>query len=720
MSIITIHCRLVAGIKKNINRKSIKNISVEDRALLQKPLDEKIEVELSKLTVNDPKVKKKIERTTFVTLCESSEDVRQHLWHFFLTSSLLIDELLDRLSRHPNFQTWRQQCELPTDELEACWLDLKNSPIYDKKLPGRFFSSVYSMVKNIYDSWLALNGKKQRRLNGLKRLTKIVYSDENLLEMSDCQFEQLQAKAESMLAEIDKEIAGSKKPLSRIDLLFKKYTELPDSDILGRSAIAYLIRHGCKIESKIEPAAKFKKWFRTKLKESRRLETQLAGRFPRGRDLNGTAFLNALEIATKNEPQDNQELMLWQSQILRDPSSLPHPIKFNSNTDLRWFKLYRRQYQCKQTATGESIESMELTQRLFVEFNGLTRGYNYIFEVNCDDRQIDRFQQFLNDDRLSRNSSSDEKCSPSLSTLRSAHLLWVRKKSQDRHRRHTLSTQTADEPWNTHQLYLHCSIETKSLTAEGMREIQQQKTQKVNNTLVKQSKNTDPSSGQQQSQRKNQTSRGLLNRSLPRPSRPKYQGNPQIIVGLIFDPIRPIYLAVVDVTTGKTITCRSTRQLLGDKYPKLSEYRLKQQQNSSLRWKQNQQGQFNQPTESTQGEYLDRLLAKAVIQVAQEFKAASISLPPVNNSIEKNQSELEAYAEEEIPEDIVTQQQLTRKASVVIHKWSYNRLSGYIINNAAKLDIAVERGSLSSLGTPPQQAAETAISAYNSRKHIKK
>ncbi len=75
MSIITIRCRLVAGIKKNINRKSIKNISVEDRALLQKPLDEKIEIELSKPTVNDPKVKKKIEKTTFVTLCESSEDV---------------------------------------------------------------------------------------------------------------------------------------------------------------------------------------------------------------------------------------------------------------------------------------------------------------------------------------------------------------------------------------------------------------------------------------------------------------------------------------------------------------------------------------------------------------------------------------------------------------------------------------------------------------------
>jgi hypothetical protein len=30
------------------------------------------------------------------------------------------------------------------------------------------------------------------------------------------------------------------------------HTELPEEYIIGRSAIAYLIRHGCKIEPKIE------------------------------------------------------------------------------------------------------------------------------------------------------------------------------------------------------------------------------------------------------------------------------------------------------------------------------------------------------------------------------------------------------------------------------------------------------------------------------------
>jgi hypothetical protein len=554
MSIITIRCRLVAGVKQQIDKKSIKNFSAEDQILLQKLLDDK-----AQLDQDNPKEKEKEK----IFLAQSSEDVRQHLWQLFLISSALIDELLDRLSQHKDFQIWQQQGNLPDDVLKTCWQELKSSPSYDEKLPSRFFSSIQSNVKIIYASWLSVHRQKQRRLEGLNRLIKIVYSDEDLLDMCQCQFDRLQENAELMLSEIDKEIANSTKSPSRINLLFTKQPELPEEDIIGRSAIAYLIRHGCKIEPKIESTEKFKKWFRRKQKQAQRLENQLAGHFPRGRDLNDAVFLKVLETATKDEPQDNRELMLWQSQILRDPSPLPHPIEFNSNTDLRWLKLYRKQYTCKQTAAGELIESIELTQRLFVEFKGLTQDFNYVFEVYCDRRQIDIFQQFLNDDRLLRNSSSKEKYSSSLFTLRSTTLLWDRRESQDRYHYHTLPAQTADEPWNTNQLYLHCAIETKSLTAEGMREIQQQKTQKVNNTLAKQSKNTDPSIDQQQSQRKNQTSLALLNRSLPRPSRPIYQGNSQIIVGLIFDPVKPIYLAVVDVTTGKLLPAAVRDNYLG-------------------------------------------------------------------------------------------------------------------------------------------------------------
>ncbi len=162
-----------------------------------------------------------------------------------------------------------------------------------------------------------------------------------------------------------------------------------------------------------------------------------------------------------------------------------------------------------------------------------------------------------------RDDDRQEKYSSGLFVLRAAHLLWERQESQDRYRHKSLTTQTANEPWNTHQLYLHCAIETDLLTDEGMSKIQQQKIQKTSNIIAKQLKNENPSINQQQSLKKNQTSLATLNRSLPISSSQIERVNPQISVGLIFDPAKPIYLAVVDVATGKTIACRSTRQLLG-------------------------------------------------------------------------------------------------------------------------------------------------------------
>jgi hypothetical protein len=110
MSIITIRCRLVAGVKQQIDKKSLKNFNAEDRALLQKLLDDKFQADR-----NNPKDKEKI------FLAQSGEDVRQNLWQLFLISSALIDELLDRLSQHENFQVWQQQGELPDDVLKTCW-----------------------------------------------------------------------------------------------------------------------------------------------------------------------------------------------------------------------------------------------------------------------------------------------------------------------------------------------------------------------------------------------------------------------------------------------------------------------------------------------------------------------------------------------------------------------------------------------------------------------
>jgi hypothetical protein len=87
--------------------------------------------------------------------------------------------------------------------------------------------------------------------------------------------------------------------------------------------------------------------------------------------------------------------------------------------------------------------------------------------------------EFFKDYQLSSKSKNKdnyqtEKYSSGLFILRSAHILWEQQESQNRYRSETLSPQTADEPWNTNQLYIHCAIETDLLTTEGTNEIQQQ------------------------------------------------------------------------------------------------------------------------------------------------------------------------------------------------------------------------------------------------------
>lgn len=85
--------------------------------------------------------------------------------------------------------------------------------------------------------------------------------------------------------------------------------------------------------------------------------------------------------------------------------------------------------------------------------------------------------------------------------------------------------------------------------------------------------------------------------------------------------------AVVDGEAGKLITCRNIRQLLGENYSRLSEYRLKQKHNAHQRHKDQVQGRTRKIIESEQGKYLDRLIAKAIVELARKYRAGSIAIP---------------------------------------------------------------------------------------------
>jgi hypothetical protein len=113
-----------------------------------------------------------------------------------------------------------------------------------------------------------------------------------------------------------------------------------------------------------------KKWFRTKRKEARRLEIQLADHFPRGRDIQSKTVLNFLETTNRNDFTNDLEYLLWHNPIYRNPPSLPHPIEFNTNTDLRWFKLDRKQY--KDVITGKTIACRSTRQLLGAKYPKLS------------------------------------------------------------------------------------------------------------------------------------------------------------------------------------------------------------------------------------------------------------------------------------------------------------------------------------------------------------
>jgi hypothetical protein len=120
---------------------------------------------------------------------------------------------------------------------------------------------------------------------------------------------------------------------------------------------------------------------------------------PKGRDLTSEKWLEALAIATSHVPQDEDEAKSWQASLLRQSSSVPFPVAFETNEDLRWSKNQKG--------------------RLCVEFNGLSE---HTFEVYCDKRQLHWFQRFLEDQQIKRDSKNQH--SSSLFTLRSGRIAW--------------------------------------------------------------------------------------------------------------------------------------------------------------------------------------------------------------------------------------------------------------------------------------------------------
>lgn len=456
----------------------------------------------------------------------ASEDTRHQLWQLMTQQNTpLINELLKQVAEHPELETWRQKGKLPAGIVSKLCKPLKEDSRFSGQ-PARFYTSATKLVEYIYQSWLALQQRLQWRLNGQQHWLEILKSDQELCQQADCSLETLRHQASEILASFQPSTTKSKKKSkkqknSSRKSLFDAYNNAEDS--LTRSAIAYLLKNNCKLSEEEEDPEKFAQRRRKAEIKVQRLTRQIESSLPKGRDLTGERWLETLITAANTVPKDKEEFKSWQNILLTKPKSVPFPISYETNEDLTWSKNERG--------------------RLCVKFSGLS---DHTFQIYCDQRQLKWFQRFYEDQETKRASKNQH--SSSLFTLRSARILWqeVTKKGQ---------------PWAVNYLTLYCTVDTRLWTAEGTEQVKQEKSDEITKILTNMEEKNDLSQTQEAFIKRKQTTLDRLNNSYPRPSKPLYQGQSHLLLGVAFGLEKPATIAIVDGRTGKAITYRSIKQL---------------------------------------------------------------------------------------------------------------------------------------------------------------
>lgn len=596
----------------------------------------------------------------------ASETTRRHLWTLMAQRNTpLVNELLCQMSQHPDLVTWQQKGKLPTGIVKKLCQPLKTDLRFENQ-PSRFYMSAIALVEYIYKSWLQLQHRRQRQLDGQIHWLFMLKSDETLIQESQCSLETLRDRAQTILSQLDGDHAKQ---------LFQKYDKAKDT--LTRSAICYLLKNRQCLPKKAEDPQKLAQRRRKVEIKIERLRNQLESRIPKGRDITGEAWLNTLFTAANTVPQNAQEAKTWQDILLTRAKSVPYPVAYETNEDLTWSKNEKN--------------------RLCVRFNGMS---DYSFQIYCDQRQLKWFERFFQDQETKKQSKNQH--SSALFTLRSARILWQ-------------EHQGKDQPWQKHRLILYCSLDTRFWTAEGTEQIRQEKAAKVTKTLDNLQAKDDLTPQQQAFLRRQNSTLERINTPFPRPNQATYQGQPNILVGVALGLEKPATVAVVDINKSRAIAYRSIKQLLGSNYKLLNRQRRQKQRNSHKRHKAQKQNMPNQFGDSNMGEYIDCLLAKAIISVAQKYQASSIVLPKLGDLRELVQSEVKVRAEAKIPGYLEGQEQYAKQYRVNVHQWSYGRLIDHIHQQASKVGIAIEQGQQPTRASPENQARELAVTAYQSR-----
>ena len=189
----------------------------------------------------------------------TSETTRRYIWQLMAEKNTpLINEILWQINNHPNFEEWQSDGKLPGTLVSDLCKSLKTDPLYVEQ-PSRFYLSVTKLVNYIYKSWLKLQQRRQRKLEGQERWLSMLRSDNELLKESECSLDILRTRAKEILIDVETSLKKSKgkKPPKKSSLLFALHDETEDN--LTCSAICYLLKNGSKLPKpdKIEDHKKF-------------------------------------------------------------------------------------------------------------------------------------------------------------------------------------------------------------------------------------------------------------------------------------------------------------------------------------------------------------------------------------------------------------------------------------------------------------------------------
>jgi hypothetical protein len=606
----------------------------------------------------------------------ADETAKRYLWELMCDRNTpLVNELLRLVAIHPDFLTWRSKGKLPTTEVTKLSKALKTDPRFSNQ-PAKFHISAEKTVLYIFKSWLAIQKRVQWQLEGKISWLRMLRTDKELIADCGKGLEQIRTKAQALILRYQSSDNSVESQKNLCKSLYQAYERTEDS--LSRSAIAYLLRNRCQIPSETsEDLQKFLK-YRAKIENQvKRLTQQLENRLPRGRDLTGERFITTLELATRNIPIDNAEASRWQSQILERPDLVPFPITLESNMDLMWFLT-------EQGKIGLHIGGMS----------------EHEFTIGCGHRQMPYFQQFLSDYQTMMDSKKQH--TSSLFLLRSAKLIWI-------------PTKGHKESWNIHKLYLFCTLDTRLLTAEGTELVQQEVAADNTKQLINMRGKTNRTKTQDVYIKRLQSTLDRLDRPFNRPSKPLYRGQTNIIVAVSMGLQSPVTAIVIDLTTQKILAYRNTKQFLGDNYRLINRQRNIQTQQRHSSHKAQKQGLLREFSNSELGEHLDQLFAKAIVELARSYRAGSIALPKLDQIRLIIQSEVDAMAQQKVPDYLEGQKKYAKQVRLNLHNWSYNRLSASIISKAAQSEISIEYGNQTARASPNEQAKEIALSAYAKR-----